>query len=155
MAIEFQAEDVPSGLSLAISLNLFRIAQESLRNVGKHSHARNVRIELQGGGGHLVLRISDDGVGFSPGLRSLHAGLGMVSMRERLKLVGGELNVRSTEPGGTVVEARVPVPPPQDKANQGRASLPGKRPSVGQKGGDEKPAGKGGVDGVYQVRPHS
>jgi PAS domain S-box-containing protein len=146
IAVEFQAGGVPAALSNQTSLNLFRIAQECLRNVGKHSGARTVRMNLAGSGGHLVLRISDDGVGFVPG-PSAQRGLGMVSMQERLRLVGGELLVRSAESGGTVVEARVPISPPADA----RASSPSGSHEVG----DEEPAGEDGVDRVYQVRSHS
>jgi signal transduction histidine kinase len=147
MAIEFSATDVPSGLNIEVSLSLFRIAQECLRNVGKHSRARRVWVELEGEDGHLTLRVSDDGVGFSAAQASRRGGLGMVSMQERLRLVGGSMVVRSAETEGTVVEARVPVPVREDL---GRG-----RPSVGGKGGDEQPALQGGVHRLDQIRSHS
>ncbi|MGH7412468.1 MAG: ATP-binding protein, partial [Candidatus Methylomirabilis sp.] len=155
VAVEFQSMEVPPTLGMEVSLTLFRIAQECLRNVGKHSYAGNVRVNLQGSSGHLVLRISDDGVGFSSGLHSARIGLGMVSMRERLRLVGGELMVRPADGGGTVVEARVPVTPREEEASPSPVSIQAGRSSVGGERGDEQSAREGSVDRINQVRSHS
>jgi signal transduction histidine kinase len=87
---------------------LFRVAQEALRNAGKHSAARNIRIELIGGTVGLLLRISDDGVGFNPSAKP-RCGLGMISMEERLRLVNGTLSICSRVGLGTQIEARVPL----------------------------------------------
>lgn len=114
MGIEFHSQDVPSHLDRGVALSLFRIAQECLRNAGKHSQARNVRVELAGEHGGVVLRVTDDGMGFDPG-RAGRAGLGMVSMQERLRLVGGRLRVSSARSAGTRVEATVPLSAPDDR----------------------------------------
>jgi signal transduction histidine kinase len=108
MGIDFQSRNVPSNLDREVALTLFRITQECLRNVGKHSQAQQVNVEVMGDGNDLVLRVSDDGAGFNT--EAPPRGLGMVSMQERLRLVGGRLTVRSREPRGTQVEARVPLP---------------------------------------------
>jgi signal transduction histidine kinase len=105
---ETQFRDIPTPLDREVSLTLFRVAQEALRNAGKHSGAKNIRIELIGETAGLLLRISDDGVGFDPKVNPRY-GLGMISMEERLHLVKGRLSVWSRVGVGTQVEARVPL----------------------------------------------
>jgi signal transduction histidine kinase len=106
---EIQFRDIPTPLDSEVSLTLFRVAQEALRNAGKHSGAKNIRIELIGETVGLLLRISDDGVGFNPSAKPSY-GLGMISMEERLRLVNGMLSIWSRVGMGTQVEARVPQP---------------------------------------------
>ena len=89
---------------------LYRIVQESLRNVIKHSGASEARVELNGRADEISLRIVDSGTGFDPRLEG-HGGLGLVSMRERLRLVGGELAIVSEPSRGTQVNVRVPLHP--------------------------------------------
>jgi len=106
---EFQFRPVSTGMDSSVALSLFRVAQESLHNVAKHSRAQKVRVELFETGGRLVLRISDDGVGFDPESPENQTGLGMISMTERIRLVGGSLSVTSRPSLGTQVEATVPL----------------------------------------------
>jgi signal transduction histidine kinase len=108
IAGEFQFRDIPTPLDSEVSLTLFRVAQEALRNAGKHSAARNIRIELIGETVGLLLRISDDGVGFDPSTKT-SCGLGMISMEERLRLANGTLSICSRVGLGTQIEARVPL----------------------------------------------
>jgi signal transduction histidine kinase len=91
-----------------ISLSLYRIAQEVLHNVEKHSRARSVAIELRAEDGRVMLRIADDGVGFDPD-REPATGMGLASIRERLKLVGGTVRINSVPMKGTTIEASVPL----------------------------------------------
>lgn len=106
--IDFLDRGVPRDMPEDVSLCLYRIAQESLRNVVKHSGAAEAGVELVGGEGSVRLRIVDSGVGFDPeGSRN---GLGLVSMEERLRLVGGEMTIESQPDRGTRVEVRVPLP---------------------------------------------
>jgi PAS domain S-box-containing protein len=107
--VECIVRDLPSHLDESVSLTLFRTAQESLHNVAKHSHAHHVKVELIGGEHDLRLRVSDDGVGFDPRQANNTQGLGLVSMQERLKLVGGQLSIWSRPSLGTQVEGTVPV----------------------------------------------
>jgi len=100
---------LPENLDENVSLNLFRTVQESLRNVVKHSQARHVKVELTSQSKMLYLRVSDDGVGFNPDLPQLNYGLGLVSMRERLRSVGGDFSIWSKPSLGTLVEGNVPV----------------------------------------------
>ncbi|MEO5672960.1 MAG: PAS domain-containing sensor histidine kinase [Ramlibacter sp.] len=88
---------------------VFRIVQESLANVGKHSKARRARVRLERDGADLVLDVHDDGVGFTPGQPGKHNSLGLRGLRERAELVKGSVAI-SSEPGrGTTVEVRIPV----------------------------------------------
>jgi PAS domain S-box-containing protein len=105
----FQFRQVPPTLDSDISLSLFRVTQESLRNVAKHSRAKKVRVELIGGGENVSLRVADDGVGFDQKRTKQQTGLGLISMSERVRLVGGTLSVWSRPSMGTQVEAAIPL----------------------------------------------
>ena len=107
--VECIVKDLSSDLDEDVSLNLFRTVQESLRNVANHSHARHVKVELTSQSGMIHLRVSDDGVGFDPEDAEIHHGLGLVSMRERLRSVGGEFSIWSRPSLGTLVEGIVPA----------------------------------------------
>jgi signal transduction histidine kinase len=83
--------------------------QESLQNVIKHSGAEEAKVEIRGRGEEILLRVSDRGKGFeveSPGTKM---GIGLVSMRERLRLVGGDISISSHRSEGTQIEVRVPL----------------------------------------------
>jgi PAS domain S-box-containing protein len=108
LQIDCMVKNVPRDLEENTSLSLFRVVQESLRNIAKHSHAHHVKVELVGEAGSIRLRVSDDGEGFDPDLHR-NSGLGLVSMQERLRLVGGKLNIWSRPSFGTQVEAIVPA----------------------------------------------
>jgi two-component system NarL family sensor kinase len=95
-------------LPLRIESELFRIAQEALTNVRKHAHAHKVEIALRRHGKTIVLSIRDDGAGFSVRARRAETH-GLIGMRERAKLLGGQLRVRSAPGEGTQVAARVPI----------------------------------------------
>ncbi|MFI0735061.1 histidine kinase [Streptomyces sp. NPDC021225] len=89
---------------------LYRIAQESLHNVAKHSGARHVRLHLLSGPGTITLTVADDGVGFDS-RGSFPGHLGLLSMRERAREVGGTLSVDSRPGRGSRVRATVPAEP--------------------------------------------
>jgi signal transduction histidine kinase len=91
-----------------ISLSVLRIVQESLHNVAKHSGAKTVQVELSGTKEELSLLVHDDGAGFDIPESKTAAGLGLISMRERVYLVGGEFVIESTPGLGTSILARVP-----------------------------------------------
>jgi signal transduction histidine kinase len=107
--VEFVVRDLPEHFEENVSLNLFRVVQESLRNAVKHSHAHHVNVELTCQASVVHLRVSDDGVGFNPEDSKIHHGLGLVSMRERLRSVGGEFSLWSRPSLGTQVEGTVPI----------------------------------------------
>jgi PAS domain S-box-containing protein len=106
--IEFKHSDIPAALPKEISLCLFRVLQEALQNAVKHSGAPDVSVEVHGSQDGIRLIVSDSGIGFDWPHALNGRGLGLISMRERLRLVNGELSIQS-EPGrGTTILARVP-----------------------------------------------
>jgi len=107
--VECLVVGLPEDLDENVSLNLFRTVQESLRNAAKHSKARRVSVELTCESGAIRLRISDDGVGFDHEDKRVHHGLGLISMRERLRSIGGELSIWSKPSLGTLLKGTVPV----------------------------------------------
>jgi PAS domain S-box-containing protein len=107
--IDFTEKDVPSPLSKEISICLFRIVQEALRNGIKHSEARNFHVLLSGTDGAVQLSVSDAGVGFEPKSAMNYDGLGLISMRERITLVNGTIDIRSKPKGGTEILCSIPV----------------------------------------------
>jgi signal transduction histidine kinase len=109
VAIDFTCDGVPRTLPKDISLCLYRVMQEALQNAIKHSGAQRLTVELRGDPGGIQLAVSDDGEGFDPQRIDKHHGLGLISMRERMRMVHGEFSVRS-EPGhGTTVTCTVPL----------------------------------------------
>jgi signal transduction histidine kinase len=109
IAIDFQHEALSAPLPSEIALCLFRIAEEALHNMVKHSHARTARVALATRGEGLELIVEDTGDGFDPKILEGRAGLGFVSMRERLRLVRGTIRVQSAPGQGTRIEAWVPT----------------------------------------------
>lgn len=114
VAIEFTARDVPSRLAGSAALGVFRILQESLANVIKHSGSTAAEVRLEGGPDGLHLTVRDSGCGFDPDSPVHQAGLGLVSMRERARLMDGQLEIRSSPGSGTFLELNVKLPPPGD-----------------------------------------
>ncbi len=106
--IDFSHADIPRGVPKEISLCLFRVLQETLQNGVKHSGVRHFKVELCGTEGEIQLTVSDLGVGFDPQDAIHRRGLGLISMRERLQLVSGEISINSHPGSGTTVHARVP-----------------------------------------------
>jgi PAS domain S-box-containing protein len=92
------------------ALCLYRIVQEALQNIIKHSGSRHATVELCEAAGTICLRIDDDGIGFDTDAAGRNGGLGLVSMRERLHLVDGEMTIDSRPAGGTRINVCVPTP---------------------------------------------
>jgi two-component system NarL family sensor kinase len=99
------------GLSLRIESELFRIAQEALTNVRKHARAHGVRIVLRRRGAAVTLFVRDDGRGFEARSAQHADGHGLMGMRERARLLGGRLQIKSAPGQGTQVTVRVPLEP--------------------------------------------
>jgi PAS domain S-box-containing protein len=104
--VHFSEQDVPAGISPDIALCLFRVCEEALSNAARHSATGSADVTLDGSDADIVLRVADSGRGLTDGQRG--SGLGLISMRERLQLVGGTLSITSAPGLGTVVEARAP-----------------------------------------------
>jgi signal transduction histidine kinase len=109
LEVKFTHHSEPSTIPPATALCLYRIAQEALQNVVKHSGSHHASVELSGTADSIRLRVTDDGVGFVPDSAGGDGGLGLVSMRERLNLVGGEIAIDSRPSGGTRIDVRVPL----------------------------------------------
>jgi two-component system sensor kinase FixL len=109
MAIEFADRSVPRAVPGDTALCLYRIAQEGLHNVVKHSGGTAARVELTMEGSELRLVIADDGVGFDPETMRANGSLGLISMGERARFVHGLLSLESHVGRGTRVEVRVPI----------------------------------------------
>jgi PAS domain S-box-containing protein len=114
--VRFSAANVQNRLPGDIALCLFRVAQEALANVVQHSGVTDARVELSGRSNEIVLRVADSGRGFDPADPS--DGLGLTSMRERVRLLGGSITVNSKPNGGTVVEVQVAIPAASPSATQ-------------------------------------
>ncbi len=109
LKIEFTHDQMPAAIPPDTAMCLYRIAQEGLRNAIKHSGAQQAEVELSGTADAISLRIVDHGGGFDPQLVQGKSGLGLVSMRERVLHVGGEIAIDSRPAGGTRIHARVPL----------------------------------------------
>jgi signal transduction histidine kinase len=100
--------NIPEGLPKETSLCLFRVLQEALQNAVKHSGVQQFVVELQGTEAEIQLTVTDHGVGFDPHEANTRHGLGLISMQERMHLVGGHISIESQPGGGTTIHARVP-----------------------------------------------
>ena len=107
--IDFYSENVPKSLPEETSLCLFRVLQEALQNAVKHSSAPTYQVAMAFASDEIHLTVSDTGCGFDMEEALKTAGLGITSMRERLKIVQGELRIDSQKGHGTFVSAKVPV----------------------------------------------
>ena len=109
--IDFRSEGVTKDIPSEISLCLFRVLQEAVQNAVKHSDVRRFEVSLQGSSNEIQLSVRDSGVGFDPEKAITGYGIGLINMRERLKLIDGKLLIDSKPRGGTTVHARVPLRP--------------------------------------------
>jgi two-component system, NarL family, sensor kinase len=107
-------------LAADTELALYRILQESLKNVEKHSRARHVTVDLTKERDIVQMAVHDDGIGFDPehqpARRNGKGGFGLLGMRERAIAVGGTLKVESKRRAGTEIEVRIPLPPSAKRA---------------------------------------
>ena len=106
--IDFVHHDVPGQIGEDVALCVFRIVQEALRNVVKHSGALDAAVELSGKGDGIDVCISDRGAGFNPEAVRGKGGLGLISMAERLRLVGGHFSIESEPSQGARIHACIP-----------------------------------------------
>ena len=106
----FTARDVPDEIPHAIALGLYRIAQESLRNIAQHSEATAASVTLAGEGGtSLALFVIDNGKGFEVDNAKASAGLGLVSIGERARNIGASVSIDSIPGAGTRIAVHVPL----------------------------------------------
>jgi len=118
--IDFHCEEVPTTLPKEISLCLYRVLQEALQNAVKHSGSRHFQVSLTCTLDKIRLIVRDSGIGFNSEEEVIGRGLGIVSMRERLKLVHGELSIDSQLRKGTEIRAIIPLNPFSKSAGVGK-----------------------------------
>lgn len=109
LKIEFTHENVPADLPQDVSLCLYRIVQECLNNVIRHSGAQEAQVSLRLIEDEIRLRVVDSGIGFDLESPRLKKGLGLAGMRERLRLVGGRISIDSGPSQGTQIDATIPL----------------------------------------------
>jgi PAS domain S-box-containing protein len=107
--VHCSCDQLQDKLDSRIGLAFLRVLQEGVQNALKHSRATSITVALTSSGTELSLEISDDGVGFDVESAKLAAGLGLISMRERLHLIGGQFEISSSSGQGTRIKARVPI----------------------------------------------
>jgi len=107
--VECSCDEIPRELDGEIGLCFLRVIQEALHNIAKHSRATKVKVQLTGNSMELNLLVSDNGVGFDIEQARLAGGIGLISMRERIHLVGGEFDLTSGAGGGTQITVRIPI----------------------------------------------
>ncbi len=107
--VVFNHDTISRVIPRDVSLSLYRIIQEGLRNISKHACAEHISVSLKGTGQDLQLSIQDDGIGFDWAEVGNQPGLGFSSMRERARLIHGDLLIQSQPEKGTVITLRVPL----------------------------------------------
>jgi signal transduction histidine kinase len=127
--VAFTHSGIPRSVNPDSALCVFRIVQESLRNLRKHSSATKGCVNLRSEGGKLFVSVTDEGVGFS--MRGLnHAlGLGILSMEERANLLGGRLAIESRPGHGTKIKAYIPLHPKTETATPQSTAVGNKTPT--------------------------
>jgi signal transduction histidine kinase len=114
--VDFTSEDIPRSVRPEVALCLFRITQEGLQNLKKHSGAKRAQLSLRHMGDRLFLSMCDKGIGFDAN-RMEKPGLGILSMQGRARLLGGEFEIHSTPGKGTRIETWIPLEPVADRLN--------------------------------------
>jgi signal transduction histidine kinase len=123
LEVTFQAADIPPDIAERIALCICRVAQEGLRNAVKHSGARVIEVGLNTAASDLTLRITDNGRGFDP-LSATSAGIGLLTMRERVESIGGRLLI-DTSSAGTAIAATLPIAADAGAGHQMRSPFNG------------------------------
>jgi signal transduction histidine kinase len=131
--VEVILETVPEDLSVPEELEqeIYYVLREALMNVARHAQASRVKVTLRQGttitlketGAEIRGSVTDDGIGFEPDAGRSAAGVGLSSMRERVKKIGGELRIESAPGSGTTLSFVVPVDAPAEPQSVGAAAL--------------------------------
>lgn len=114
--LRFEYRDVPDKLPQETALCLYRVVQESLRNIGKHAAAKSGQVLLRGVDRGISVHVRDSGAGFDLAAIRAEHGLGLASMEERMRLIRGTFSIESVPGRGTVVTAWAPLPQPNGVA---------------------------------------
>jgi PAS domain S-box-containing protein len=109
IVVNYRVENISREIPPNVAVCLYRIVQEALRNISRHSGATEVAISLVGENQAIRLSIRDNGKGFDPGQKTSQAGLGLDSMQERAHLIAGDFSAKSQPGQGTVIEVLAPL----------------------------------------------
>lgn len=109
---EFTSEGIPRSIRSDVALCAFRIVQEGLRNIKKHSGASAAKVRIRNDEEKLLVTVQDNGHGFDSRTMLDNEGLGLRAMKERASLLGGQFKISSTLGAGTSIEAAIPLNPP-------------------------------------------
>ena len=107
--VRFTSRKMPAKIPAEIASTLYRIVQEALRNVAKHAGKTSVSVALTGRPNQLSLSIQDHGIGFDVHSLQDKRGLGLISMRERARLVHGDFSLKTTPGHGAIITVHVPL----------------------------------------------
>ena len=119
LVVDLDADPVDDLLNSDRRLVLYRIVQEALANVSRHSGVSSAQVSVKRGDGAVIVTVRDEGKGFTDGRQStLGGGLGLVGMQERAAGVGGRVQVESSVGGGTSVVMTLPVTPPAESSGR-------------------------------------
>jgi PAS domain S-box-containing protein len=118
--INVEEQQVPASLENETSLCVFRVLQTALTNAVKHSGVKQFEVLLRGTSNGLQLTVSDEGAGFDPEHVLGSHGIGLVTMRERVRLVHGHISIQSRPSGGTTIHVDVPLSHPETQAQSAR-----------------------------------
>lgn len=121
IAISCEVGDLPDRVPQDVALCLFRIAQESLRNIARHANATEAHLSAEQRNGGIGLTVLDNGRGFDPEKTTGKVSLGHASMRQRIRHLGGDLTIESKPGNGVCVRAWVPLKEDVDHASEGAA----------------------------------
>jgi signal transduction histidine kinase len=117
--VEFQNSALPSTITPDVALCVYRITQEALHNVTKHSGAKQASVQLSATDNNLVLKIADSGKGFDVA-RSSTSGLGLVNIRDRVTFLKGRLEIHSAPGAGTQLMTQIPIRTEANPASRAR-----------------------------------
>lgn len=107
--VRFDSENVPSQVSNDTAICIYRVLQESLRNIARHAESDEAKVTFIGNDNELILYVKDYGIGFEFEKIRHKMGLGLASMEERVRLIQGKIMVKSETGKGTTIEVRVPL----------------------------------------------
>jgi len=110
ITVRCMERNLPRAIPPRLGLTIYRVVQEALRNVAKHSGARRAVVSVACKNDAILLSIKDSGHGFDAA-RSKKRGLGLISMEERVRQAGGTLTVKSTSGKGVGIDVRIPLAP--------------------------------------------
>jgi signal transduction histidine kinase len=110
IAVDFRCGELPAGIPKDVALCLFRITQEALRNAARHSQTERIDLVLNADAECIRLKVQDYGCGFDVARTRGQPGLGLASMQERARFVGGDIQIESVPGQGTSIVVSLPLP---------------------------------------------